>query len=147
MKAYLKTVGNRIIKDLKHYGIGIGAYILYAVVTKLFLGASCPQLLVIGLPCPGCGITRALWSILCLNFENAFYLNPVSFLIFIYIAAFIVCRYFLGKTPRIFIYLLWLLGILLIARYLYGMINWFPDRIPYVYRRNNVLANILKLAK
>ncbi|MBI3540757.1 MAG: DUF2752 domain-containing protein [Deltaproteobacteria bacterium] len=30
-----------------------------------------------GIPCPGCGLTHALWSVLHLHFQQAFHFYPI----------------------------------------------------------------------
>jgi hypothetical protein len=41
----------------------------------------CPFKLLTGFPCPGCGMTRACWCLLKLDFAGAFYFHPLSFLL------------------------------------------------------------------
>ena len=49
---------------------------------------TCPSKNWLGLPCPGCGTTRSLLSILSGNFEYAIWLNPLGYfaLVFLIIA-------------------------------------------------------------
>ena len=49
----------------------------YAIMTHF--GISCVFIELFGLPCPGCGMTRALFSLLRLDFYSAFRYNPVIF--------------------------------------------------------------------
>ncbi|MGN1456559.1 MAG: DUF2752 domain-containing protein [Acutalibacteraceae bacterium] len=46
-----------------------------AIVILLFY--HCPVKAIIGISCPGCGMTRALKSALCLNFYQAFNYHPL----------------------------------------------------------------------
>ena len=60
---------------------------LYAALLWL-LGITCPIRFALGIPCPGCGITRALLSAITFNFEMAFAYHPLwvlSPLILLYI--------------------------------------------------------------
>ena len=41
----------------------------------------CPFLYFFGIPCPGCGMTRALISAAKLDFNAAFYYHPLFFLV------------------------------------------------------------------
>lgn len=53
------------------------------VTVALLLGASliifyhCPFRYFLGIPCPGCGMTRALLALLRLDIEGAFYYHPL----------------------------------------------------------------------
>jgi hypothetical protein len=43
-------------------------------------GIGCPFRFLFGIPCPGCGMTRAILSGLRLDFNSAFYYHPLWFL-------------------------------------------------------------------
>ena len=49
---------------------------LYALLLRL-IGITCPIRHLLGIPCPGCGITRALISALLLDFGGAFAYHPL----------------------------------------------------------------------
>ncbi|HBF37138.1 MAG TPA: hypothetical protein DDW50_07440 [Firmicutes bacterium] len=42
----------------------------------------CPFQRILGIPCLGCGMTRAFWQILHCHFQTAFAYNALSFLFF-----------------------------------------------------------------
>lgn len=145
MKRYMITVATRIKNDIKKYHAGICVFLIYYLVTHFFFNASCPALLLTGFPCPGCGLTRAVICVFTFRWESAFYLNPVAFLIALEIVLFVIYRYFLGKTKKIFVFLVYFTVALLIIRYIYGMINWYPNRIPYVFRSKNLNHYLIHL--
>lgn len=43
----------------------------------------CPFLGVLNLPCPGCGMSRGFWSVVSLNWSQAWNYNPASYGIFL----------------------------------------------------------------
>ena len=45
------------------------------------LGVGCPIRYVTGIPCPGCGLTRAYWAVLHLDFAAAFSYHPLFWLV------------------------------------------------------------------
>lgn len=143
MKQYFKTVAKRIWADVRKYALAVFMYLIYYFTTLIIFHASCPMILLTGMPCPGCGMNRALLSIVTFRWGNAFYLNPVSFGWAVLIILVIVFRYFLGKTPKFLTVIFWVLIALLFVRYFYGLFHWFPNRIPYVYRRNNLLRYLI----
>lgn len=53
----------------------------------------CPFDYFLGIPCPGCGMTRAFLALLRLDFEEAFYYHPLFPLVIV--AAVIILLYFL----------------------------------------------------
>ncbi len=57
------------------------------------LGVGCPIRYVTGIPCPGCGLTRAYWAVLHLDFAAAFSYHPLFWLIpFLLFAAYTGCK-------------------------------------------------------
>lgn len=62
--------------ELRFALLGIAAYYL---VVHLMFGAFCPVVILTGFPCPGCGMTRALFLVLCGSFVEAFRLQPVIY--------------------------------------------------------------------
>ena len=66
--------------------VGVMALIF---VVGYFIG--CPIRVITGIPCPGCGMTRAFASLLHLDFARAFHYHPLFPLIIITALAFIAC--------------------------------------------------------
>ena len=67
--------------------------ILFAAVIIIFFLYKCPFEYIFGIPCPGCGMTRAFIALLKLNFTEAFYFHPL-FPIVIIVLIFAVLDYF-----------------------------------------------------
>lgn len=61
------------------------AVVFVALVAELLLylctGTNCPIKALFGVPCPGCGMTRAVFALLQLNFSGAFAMHPLVFLL------------------------------------------------------------------
>ena len=62
---------------------------LYAaiILTAFFLGLPCVWQFLFGIPCPGCGMTRAVFSLLRFDIRGAAFLHPMVFflpLLFLY---------------------------------------------------------------
>lgn len=58
----------------------IGAYVYYFLNTKYSFAINCPFHELTGLYCPGCGISRMIFSIMKLDFYQAFRFNPLIFI-------------------------------------------------------------------
>ena len=61
-------------------------------------GIGCPIRFVFGIECPGCGMTRALVSVLRLDFASAFAFHPVWFVP--PVAAILVLAFGIAKKER-----------------------------------------------
>lgn len=140
MGKYMKTVCGRITADVKQYGMTGAALLLYTVVVNLVFHAFCPLVIFCGLPCPGCGVTRATVCFLAGRWQQAWQLNPVIFPIMITAVYFAWNRYFRGRKAKGLKGCLALIAVLLVSVYLVRMSMYFPDREPYVYKEDNMIA-------
>ncbi len=61
--------------------IKCAAVLLICCVVPGRMGVSCPILLLTGVSCAGCGMTRALLAMLRLDFKEAFYCHPLFWLV------------------------------------------------------------------
>lgn len=139
---YMKTVCGRIAADVHEYGIAAVALLGYAVITNLAFHAFCPLIILCGLPCPGCGVTRAAACLLTGRWQQAWQFNPMIFPIALTAIYFGWHRYLLGrKAMRIRMIVIAVLVLMLIV---YGvrMYLYFPNRVPYVYTEDNMLARL-----
>ena len=76
----------RVRKVAAVWGITLGVLMTYAVVTILTgAGIPCPFHVITGLNCPGCGISRAMKSLLLLRFADALKYNIMAPFIILYI--------------------------------------------------------------
>ena len=118
---------------MKRFLIILVLLILYLVLGHFFhIYVPCPINYVTGLYCPGCGITRMLFSIIKLDFYQAFRYNPLIFILFfpsaILYLNFLYCQYknkvsWYIKIPRVVWY------ILLVLLLVYGVVRNF---VPYL---------------
>lgn len=140
LKKYVKTVCLRLAADVREYGVAVAAVLLYAVAVNLIFHAFCPLVIFSGFPCPGCGVSRATLCFMTGRWQTAWQLNPVIFPIMLFAAYFCLCRYLLGRTVKGARILIAVIFVLLLAVYCVRMYLYFPDRVPYVYTEENILA-------
>lgn len=74
----------------------------------------------IGIPCPGCGITRALLSLILLDFKSAFEYNPMIYCYIISVVIYVVLK---NKSERTLDWLLWFNVALSIVVWLYRLVT------------------------
>ena len=119
--------------------------ILVIATLDLSLGTVCASKLLIGFPCPFCGLTRAGLELLTFDFVAAWNFNPLIY--YVVALAFLWClhRYF-HLIPK------WLLTILLIGLvlvsiplYAYRFNAMFPNSEPMKYFENNILNIIINI--
>ena len=98
--------------------------------------------MITGFPCPGCGLSRAGFSILRGEFLQAWYLHPFIYGIGLLTAVFVIRRYILHKeTGSLKKWLIFLLAGMFVF-YIYRMIRYFPGEPPMSYYPGNLLSRI-----
>lgn len=111
----------------------------------LCVGSACPIALLTGLPCPGCGLTRACIAALTLHWKEAFALHPLFLLIPVVGALVVlgtakpaVCR------TRPFEFGTIALAAVFLVCYVVRMILLFPHTAPYAYNYTSLLGLIIR---
>lgn len=140
----MKTVLGRIWADLKNFRIALFALVLYNMLARGIFHAFCPQLILTGFPCAGCGMTRAVFYMLTGRFARGMQLNPAAPLWILFLGWFFANRYLRGVQPKQTKVFLALVCVVTLAVYLYRMIHSFPGEPPMVYYRNNILRRLLE---
>lgn len=81
---------------LKQAGVFLLILLVYIAVMSI-TGIGCPIRWLTGIPCPGCGMSRAFFALLRLDFTGAFSFHPMIYPLIVFLP-----WYFLGNddTPR-----------------------------------------------
>lgn len=117
--------------------------ILAGVVIIVLCFWKCPFERLTGIPCPGCMMTTAAYYLIQLDFQKAFYFNPVIYLLlFMALPLFIAYK----RNKKWFHRLLLMTLIIWLCIYAYRMITIFPE-FPMSYVEDNVISNIIKWIK
>lgn len=142
MKEYLKILLNFL---KKFYPLIIIAAI-FLIVVYIFKLPACPIRILTGFPCPSCGMTRAGFEVLKLNFIEAFNYNPCIFLIplILWVLIFkerpIIKKIYYSK-------IFWIsLIIVVLTTYIIRLIYIYPN-YPLNYDPNNIISYIVNFIK
>ncbi|MBQ7360656.1 MAG: DUF2752 domain-containing protein [Lachnospiraceae bacterium] len=138
MKCFFERIG----KDIKAYGVIIGILVVLWVVLNLCIGTACITVFVTGLPCPGCGMGHAFFSLLTGDIAQAHLYNPSVWGWLAFGLCFFLYRYVLGKRNKYIGWILTFVALLSVAIYLYRMINLFPTEPPLTYYEGNLFQRI-----
>ncbi len=123
--------GWRLLKqDLKDNMPGVAAVCAYILIFQIVFSTVCPMQLLFGLPCPGCGLTRAGLLLLQGHYRESFRMHPFL-AAWIFLAAYwAAVRYLVGKKSKLLIWLVAVVCILMVVFYLYRMYRYFPHTEP-----------------
>jgi len=137
----------KIIVDLiKRYWIGVVLCSIALPVINVLYGTVCLSTLIAGIPCPACGITRATGYLLTGRVKESLQMHPLLILIIIGFILYIILKKNL-KNYRFFIksYVI-ICSLIFFFFYIYRMQNEFPNTAPMLYKKDNVIATVLKAA-
>ena len=127
-----------ISKILKSSLFWIALYLIYALIMYIFKLESCPIKLLIGLPCPGCGMTRAIICLLKLDIQGSFRYNALWLILLFIVVVAILKKYGIFKKlyySRVF----WtLIGTTILTYYILRLIYVYPNE-PMDYYYFNLL--------
>ena len=107
-----------LLQDLWNIRIAILVFAIYFVIGRKFLYSLCPMVIMTGFPCPGCGLTRAMFMVL--------------------VGWFGVRRYIQRKETKSLGKWVILLCVGLILYYVYRMVRYFPGDAPMSYYYGSV---------
>ena len=88
------------LQDLWNIRIAILVFAIYFVIGRKFLYSLCPMVIMTGFPCPGCGLTRAMFMVLRGDFAGAWKMHPFIYGVIILVGWFGVRRYIQRKETK-----------------------------------------------
>jgi hypothetical protein len=124
------------------YFWGIVAIGVYFLAANFLFGYICPVMIIVGLPCPGCGMTRAGLLFLTGNFSQSFSFHPMFVPAMVFMAIAAALKFFrpektnVLQTPAIIFF------VIIVAVYVFRMVNLFPNQPPMVINYDSILFNI-----
>jgi hypothetical protein len=130
---------------IKRYGVAIALCIATLYLMNRLFKTVCFSILLLGIPCPACGITRATKLLLTGQIKKSFNMHPLLILVIIGIILTLIIKFKL-KNYRFFIkpYVIICLSIF-VGFYLYRMITYYPNVEPLTYREDNMLEMIIRI--
>lgn len=119
--------GARLLKeDICHLRYALLGLAIYCVLVHILFGQFCPVVILFHIPCPGCGMTRALFLVLSGRWMEAWSLQPLIFGWMGLGIWFGVGRYLLDRRFRTWKGCLILLLIATVGLYLWRLVHGFP---------------------
>ena len=138
----------KFIKNMPAFIAGVFCWIFLWI----FTGTSCWIRSVFGIPCPGCGSTRAVFELFQGNLKKALEFHPLIFLTLALMLAYISTLVFniniFDKTKYKYINVfMWCIFAVYIIVYVIRMILFYPNTEPMTYLDTSMLGRIIGFVK
>ena len=131
----IRKVFELLWKDIWTLRYVILVFIAYFFIGKNFLYSMCPMVVITGVPCPGCGMTRG-------DFALAWKLHPFVYVLGGYVLLFAYRRYIMQKEVKSMAKYLIVIAVAMIGYYIYRMVKYFPGDAPMSYYYGSILYRI-----
>ena len=133
----------RLKKEWKTIAATLAALLVYRRLMLFLYGSTCPSVILTGLPCPGCGMTRAVKILLRGDLAASWAMNPMAVPVLLLVAYCLVWHFAKGTRIPGFGALATVLAAVGIVVFCWRMAQLFPLRQPYVYTGGSVLAHLV----
>lgn len=143
---YKKRI-KHLISDVRHCLPGMLLCAIFLSVMTAAAGKVCPARLLLGIPCPGCGLTRATVLLLKGDIHDSLLYNPFLLPLLAGGLLFLYEHYVLERKARLFSVYIAVCIFLMVVVYIIRMKYWFPDRPPMIYEPRNLLHLLFTVLK
>ena len=122
----LKMAGMRLRQDLYDLRFALPGIAAYYLLVHFLFGQFCPVMIFFRFPCPGCGMTRALFLVLSGHWAQAWRLQPLIFGWILLGIWFGWNRYFQEKKSVLLTWCLVFLLLSVLGLYAWRLFHGFP---------------------
>lgn len=121
--------------------------ILALLIMDFIFDSVCYSTILFGIPCPGCGITRATKLLLTGHVHESLQMHPLLFLVILGVILYPILRKNVTNYTVIIKTYVVVCAVIFIGFYIYRMYRYYPNLEPMVYRKDNYLGKILTRIK
>lgn len=114
-----------------------------AVALPAVSGIGCPIKFLTGVSCPGCGMTRALWSLATLRLSAALRYHPLCLIM--PPMAVLLTAFEIRQNRKAQGWVLWVTAALLIAVYLWRMLNGGDEVVTWAPREGWIIRTVSRI--
>jgi hypothetical protein len=131
-----------VAAGIKKYGVAVLLLAAFMFLTHVTAGTVCMVNALFGMPCPGCGLTRAWYAALGLRVGEAFAFHPLFAVPFVYVGIWVWTRVRKVNPPWFKTLSIGVLAAFL-AVYVIRMVMFFPHTEPFVLNFDSFLLRFL----
>lgn len=145
--AFFCNIMSRVLRHMRQNSVMWISLTAFLLIAWLFTSSICVFRSIFGIPCPGCGLTRAVLAAMQGNISAAFSAHPLFPLALAALAAVAILMLInpglLSSRPASIIWII--LCAVFIGVYIYRMIVYFPAIYPLTFNETAFVPRILRL--
>lgn len=138
-----KEIGQRVSKDIKKALPAVAIIVTLWVLSDIVFGAFCPSVVLAGMPCPSCGMTRAVLCLFTGRFRESLQFNPMAVFWLAAGGYYLLCRQVLGRKAKGMGLLFLILCLVSLMVFLVRFYLFYPGAEPLCYHPGNLLERFL----
>ena len=143
MMSTLQSLRTFLVSKPKWFRFGL-IFASLLLLLYVLTDTNCLVEAIIGIPCPGCGLTRATIAFITLDFPRAFQMHPLFLLAYLDIAL-VSLAILTGKVSDISRNILIVSLVLFIGVYAYRMVTMYPLIAPMKPNPHSLLNQLIAL--
>ena len=133
-----------VLRYVKKYCLSILLLAICFLALKKLTGSICFSVIMFGIPCPACGLTRASILLLSGHIQDSLEMHPLLILIIIGLLLYPLLKRVTARYKFfINVYIIITISIF-ICFYIYRMYIYFPHKEPMIYYKENIIARIIR---
>lgn len=125
---------------IKQHWITVLLILSFLFIINYLMGTVCYSVILLGIPCPACGLTRAAGLLISGHFKESFHMQPLLSLVIIGVILYplLKCSTKHGKLIMNLYVIITVAAFM--SFYIYRMLNFYPKMEPMVYHKDNLFA-------
>ena len=143
--SHRRSPWQHVLQDIRQYSAAVILCALFLLLLELLLGKTCLLRILLGIPCPGCGLSRAALLLFSGHPTESIALHPFLLPLLFVLLLWIWEHYILDRPPRLFAISICLCFGGMFIFYLYRMKHCFPLVPPMTYDSENLAHTLLSL--
>ena len=132
-----------LIHLVKRYWLGILLSLIALAILNLLFGSVCFSVILFGIPCPACGITRASKLMITGHFLESVQMHPLLILVIFGFILYPIIKKQLNNYCFFIKFYVIICLIIFIVYYIYRLKVYFPNKEPMLYQPDNIITNYI----
>jgi len=142
---FMERIFKAMLEDIKkNYKIFLVVTVLIGIMVVM-LDKFCLIAKIFGMPCPGCGMSRAVFLMFNGKISESIAMHPVLPLLIVFVIYAGIRKYVMNnRAIKDYYRYAVIFSVIMLSVYIYRMYRYFPDVEPLTFYEENILGNVIE---